>query len=571
MRRIATPPGLFILLGLASTVGCGRHHVVPPTAPPPGTPAPSASISFVNDADSAGIRFKHVNGAAGKKLFPETMSGGGGFIDYDNDGRLDIVLVNGAPMPGYKGDPRPTMALYHNDGEGKFTDVTKRAGLATTFYGMGIAVGDYDNDGFDDFYVTAVLGPAHLYHNNRNGTFTDVTSSAGVGDYGYWGSSCAWIDYDRDGKLDLFVCNYVKYRSLADQIPCSYRPGTISYCTPRVYQGESCVLYRNLGGGKFQDVSVRAGVHNPQAKALGVAVWDVDGDGWPDVFVANDGVPNYLYHNNHDGTFREIGTEAGIAYSEGGDARAGMGIDAADELFNGRTSMLVTNFSAEMVGLYRQSSKSLFQDDSFDCGIGPATTRSLGFGTFFFDADNDGNNDVLVVNGHVQDDVSLFQTRMEYEQKPLLFQGDGRGKYREVGAAIGGPFAQKVVARGAAWGDVDGDGLLDVLVVVNNGRAQLWHNTSRPENHWIALRLRGTKSNRDGIGAVVTITAAGRKLSTMIRSGSSYLSASDLVAHFGLGSAATVDSVDIKWPSGVVQALGPQQIDRRHEITEPTR
>jgi hypothetical protein len=558
-----------LLLTLIITTGCaGRSKSKTAAIPPNSAPLQSLSVAFEDASEKSGINFTHVNGASGKKYFPEIMGAGCAFIDYNRDGKPDIFLVNGAPMPGFKGNGKPTAHLFRNKGNGEFTDVTTGSGLDLTYYGMGCSVGDFDNDGYDDLYVTAVLGPGHLFHNNRNGTFTDVTAKAGVGDRGDWGTSCAWLDYDRDGKLDLFICNYVVYRSLKDNIPCSFRPGTISYCTPRVYKGSACVLYHNLGNGRFEDVTKKAGVYNELGKSLGVSVWDYNDDGLPDIFVANDGAPNLLFRNNGNGTFSDVGSEAGIAYGEAGETRAGMGIDVCDELGNGKSTMVVTNFSAEMVGLYRQTGSELFQDDAINSGVGPATMLTLGFGVSFLDADNDGINDIGLVNGHVQDDIALIQTSREFEQHPMLFIGDGHGGYSEVGSKIGGPFAKKYVGRGLALGDYDGDGRTDILMTENNGRAHLWRNVSSNANHWISFRLRGAKSNASGIGAKVTINSGDKSLSTVVRSGSSYLSASDLVAHFGLGSASLVKSVEIKWPSGKVQRMNDIPADRAVVVTE---
>ncbi len=500
----------------------------------------------------AGIHFTHNNGAFGKKWLPETMGPGCAFIDYDNDGYPDIFLVNGEDFPGHPHAGPTTPKLYHNNHDGTFTDVTRQAGLAVPMYGFGVAVGDYDNDGFDDLFITA-LGQSHLFHNNGNGTFTDATRSAGMLGPSEFSASAAWVDYDRDGKLDLIVATYVRWTEQTD-LYCTLDGAHKSYCTPESYKGTSVRLWHNLGAGKFEDVTQKAGLGDPTSKSLGIAILDYSGDGWPDILIANDTQPNKLYLNKKDGTFEERGVAAGIGFSEDGVARAGMGVDAADYDRSGHSSVLITNFSNQMASLYHNEGNSLFVDEAPQSEVGRATLVTLGFGCFFFDYDNDGWPDIFIADGHIEDAIERVQKRVTYAEPSHLFRNLGGGKFQEVTAQMGSAFASPRVARGAAYADIDNDGFLDVLIMTNGGPAYLFHNEGG-SNHSLRLKLVGTKSNRDGIGAAVRVTSGTDKQSKMLRSGSSYLSQSELVLTFGLGPQTRADKVEIQWPSGQLDNL----------------
>ena len=509
-------------------------------------------IHFRDITTQAGIHFTHNNGAFGKKWLPETMGPGCAFIDYDNDGYPDILLVNGEDWPGHPHAGPTTPKLYHNNHDGTFTDVTRKAGLAVPMFGLGVAVGDYDNDGFDDLFITA-LGQSHLFHNNGNGTFTDVTKSAGLLGPSEFSTSAAWVDYDRDGKLDLVVANYVQWTEQTD-LYCTLDGAHKSYCTPESYKGTSLRLWHNLGGGKFEDATQKAGLGDPTSKSLGITILDYNGDGWPDILIANDTQPNKLYLNKKDGTFEERGVTSGIAFSEDGVARAGMGVDAADYDHSGHPSVIISNFANQMVSLYHNEGNGLFVDEAPQSEVGRATLVTLGFGCFFFDYDNDGWPDIFVADGHIEDQIERVQKRVSYAEPPHLFRNLGGGKFTEVTTQMGSAFATPKVARAAAYGDIDNDGFLDVLLTTNAGPAYLFHNEGG-KNHSLRIKLVGTKSNRDGIGAVVHIGAGSDKQWKMLRSGSSYLAQSELVLTFGLSAQTKADSVEIQWPSGQVDKL----------------
>ncbi len=509
-------------------------------------------IHFRDITAQAGIHFTHNNGAFGKKWLPETMGPGCAFIDYDNDGYPDIFLVNGEDWPGHPHAGPTTPKLYHNNHDGTFTDVTRKAGLAVPMFGLGVAVGDYDNDGFDDLFITA-LGQSHLFHNNGNGTFTDVTKTAGMWGASEFSTSAAWVDYDRDGKLDLVVANYVQWTEQTD-LYCTLDGAHKSYCTPESYKGTSVRLWHNLGGGKFEDATQKAGLGDPTSKSLGIAILDYNADGWPDILIANDTQPNKLYRNKKDGTFEERGVTSGIAFSEHGVARAGMGVDAADYDRSGHPSVIITNFANQMVSLYHNEGNGLFVDEAPQSEVGRSTLVTLGFGCFFFDYDNDGWPDIFVADGHIEDQIERVQKRVSYAEPAHLFRNLGSGKFQEVTAQMGQAFSAPRVARGAAYADIDNDGFLDVLVTTNAGPAFLFHNEGGT-NHSLRLKLIGTKSNRDGIGAVVHVASGGDKQWEMLRSGSSYLSQRELVLTFGLGVQTKADSVEIQWPSGQVDKL----------------
>jgi len=514
--------------------------------------AAQAQIQFRDITAQAGIRYTHNNGAFGKKWLPETMGPGCAFIDYDNDGYPDIILINGQDFQGHPHAGATTLKLYHNNQDGTFTDVTRKAGLAVPMYGFGIAVGDYDNDGFDDLFISA-LGQSHLFHNNGNGTFTEVTKAAGMWGPNEFSTSAAWVDYDRDGQIDLVVANYVQWSEQGD-LYCTIDGAHKSYCTPESYKGTSVRLWHNLGAGKFEDATQKAGLGDPTSKSLGIAILDANLDGWPDILIANDTQPNKLYVNKKNGTFEERGVAAGIGFSEDGVARAGMGADAADYDRSGHASLIISNFANQMVSLYHNEGNGLFVDEAPQSEIGRGTLVTLGFGCFFFDYDNDGWPDIFVADGHIENEIERVQKRVSYAEPPHLFRNQGAGKFTEVTAQMGKAFAAPKVARSAAYADIDNDGFLDILLTTNAGPAYLFHNEGGT-NHSLRIKLAGTKSNRDGIGAVVRVTSGTDKQWKMLRSGSSYLSQSELVLTFGLGAQTKADAIEIQWPSGQVDKL----------------
>ena len=507
-------------------------------------------FTLVDSTAAAGIQFQHNSGAFGAKFLPETLGAGCAFFDYDNDGWQDILLVNGMDWPGHKRG-RSTLRLYRNNRDGTFTDVTRRAGLDVEMYGMGVAAGDYNNDGFPDLFVSCV-GQSRLFENTGRGTFVDVTQRSGLAGHLGFSSSALWFDYDRDGLLDLFVCNYVKW-SPEQNVHCTFDGKRQSYCTPEAYRGSTCWLFRNLGDGRFEDVTAKAGLFDSSSKSLGVTMFDYDLDGWPDLFVANDTQPNKLYRNGRNGVFEEVAVRAGLAFSEDGKARAGMGVDTGDYDNSGLPSLVVTNFDHEMMGLYHTAGGGLYTDQAAHSEVGRLTRRSLGFGCFFFDADLDGYLDLLVVNGHIDDALARARSDVQYAQPPHLFLNTGGAGFRDVAAELGAGFAQPKVGRGAAFGDFDNDGDLDVLITTNNGPAYLYRNDQAGGNHSIRFRLIGTQSNRDAIGAMVRIYYGGQSSSRMVRSGSSYLSQSELPVTFGLGKRDSIDRAVIRWPNGRVE------------------
>ncbi len=526
--------------------------------------APAEHIHFEDITRAAGIHFVHNNGAFGKKYLPETLGPGVAFIDYNNDGWQDIFFVNGTRWPGHPGRVT-TPALYRNNHDGTFTDVTKQAGLAIPMYGLGVAVGDYDNDGYDDLFVTA-YGQNHLFHNNGNGTFTDVTKQAGLWGPNELSTSAAWVDTTRDGLLDLVVANYVDWSPEKD-LYCTMDGVHKSYCTPESYHGASLRLWHNNGNGTFTDETKKAGLYDPTSKSLGIAILDANQDGWPDIAVSNDTEPNKLYINNRNGTFTEKGIPEGIAYSEDGVARAGMGIDAADYDQSGYPSLLITNFSNQMIGLYQNQANGLFVDVAPTSEIGRSSLLTLGFGCFFFDYDLDGWPDIYVADGHLDPAIETIQHRVHYAEPPHLYRNlDGKG-FADVATQMGAAFDAPRVARGAAYGDILNDGALDIAITANGGPAQLFLNEGAT-NHALRLKLVGTKSNRDGIGSVVWVKSPTTSQKQMLRSGSSYLSASELPLTFGLGSSDRAEIVEVHWPSGTVTRLTNVAADQILTIRE---
>ena len=557
MKRTVCGLGLVLICAAATALAENGRDV-------PATP----SITFQDLTRKAGIQFVHNNGAYGKKYLPETMGPGVALIDYDNDGWPDIFIVNGTNWPGQP-SKHSTPKLYHNNHDGTFTDVTHKAGLDVEMLGMGVAVGDYDNNGFDDLFVTA-MGQSHLFHNNGNGTFTDVTQKAGLMGPKEFSTSAAWVDYDRDGKLDLVVANYVQW-SIDQDLYCTLDGKSKSYCTPESYKGLAVRLWHNRGDGTFEDVTKKAGLGDPTSKTLGIAIVDYDGDGWPDLLFSNDTQPNKLYRNNGNGTFTEKAVLAGVAFSEDGVARAGMGVDAADYDRSGVPSLLITNFANQMISLYHNEGKGLFVDEAPRSEIGRDTLLTLGFGCFFFDYDLDGWPDILIANGHIDSDIQRVQPNVKYAMPPHLFRNLGKGSFQEVTKGLGAGFASPRVGRGAAYADINNDGRLDVLLSTNGGPAYLFANVASGDSAQqksLRVKLVGTKSNRDGIGAVVKVSSGGEMQSQMLRSGSSYLSASELVLTFGLARKDKADAVEVRWPSGQVEKLTNVAAGQTVTVTE---
>jgi hypothetical protein len=512
------------------------------------TPGPGFQLTDVTAA--AGLQFHHNSGAFGSRYLPETLGPGCAFFDYDGDGWLDILIVNGMDWPGHRRE-RTTMRLYRNNRNGTFMDVTDRAGLAVEMYGMGVAIGDYNNDGFPDLLVTAV-GQNRLFQNNGRGGFVDVTEKSGLGGRTALSTSAIWFDYDRDGWLDLLVCNYVKW-SAAHDVFCSVDGKRKSYCTPEAYHGETCWLFRNRGNGTFEDVTAKSGIFDSSSKSLGVALLDYDRDGWPDLLIANDTQPNKLYRNLRNGTFEDVAVRAGVAFSEDGKARAGMGVDTADFDNSGVEGIAITNFDNEMMALYHPTREGIYRDAALSAGVGQASRVSLGFGCAFVDMDLDGRIDLIAVNGHIDETVRRIHGNVGYAQPPHLFLNQGKGVFRDVAAQAGGGFAAPKVARGLACGDFDRDGSPDLLITTNQGPAYLYRNQQLSGNRGLRLRLIGTKSNHDAIGAIARVFSPDGAQSRRVKSGSSYLSQSELTLTFGMGKKDAASRLVIEWPSGATQ------------------
>ena len=510
---------------------------------------------FTDVTAAAGIKFRHHSGATGRKYLPETMGSGAAFLDADGDGWLDVLLINSKSWTA--AGPRARHALYrNNNGNGTFTDVTTASGLGVEMYGMGVAAADYDNDGRVDIYITGLDGN-RLFRGAGGGKFVDVTARAGVGASGF-STSAAWLDYNNDGRLDLFVARYVEW-SIKNDLFCTLDGKSKSYCTPESYKGQSGILYRNKGDGSFEDVTRAAGLHDPTAKALGVALLDYDTDGAIDLFVANDTQPNRLYRNRKNGTFVDVATTAGVAFNVAGVARAGMGVDAADVDGSGRPSLIIGNFSNEMMALYMNEGNGLFIDEAPTSTIGRGSLLTLTFACFFFDYDLDGLLDVFAANGHVADDISRVQPRVSYAQPPHLFRQTARGRFEAMTLRLGADFARPMVARGAAYGDYDRDGDLDLLVTTNNGPARLLRNDGPPvaATRVTRIALRGSSANRDAIGAKVVVRMKdGSRRTQLVKTGSSYLSQSELPITFGLGASGAVESGELTWPGGRVEKFG---------------
>ena len=532
---------------------------------------PNASLGFrlVDVTAGAGIDFRHNSGAFGGKLLPETLGSGCAFLDYDGDGWQDILLINGMDWPGHKRQ-RSTLRLYRNNRNGTFTDVTKAAGLDIELYGMGVAVGDYDNDGFSDIFISCV-GQSRLFRNTGKGSFVDVTAKSGLHHHLGFSTSALWFDYDRDGLLDLFVCNYVRWSPEHD-VFCSLDGTHKSYCTPEAYRGDTCWLFHNRGDGTFEDVTATSGIFDSSSKSLGVAMLDYDQDGWPDLLVANDTQPNKLYRNLRNGKFKDVAIDAGLAFSSEGKARAGMGVASADFENSGQPGIAITNFDNEMIGLYRRSSPASYDDIAILAGIGAPSRSTLGFGCVFFDANLDGLLDLAVANGHIDETVRNIRGNVGYAQPPHLFLNLGPGgsgpRFRDIAAEVGGAFDAPKVARGLAVADFDRDGDLDLLLTTNSGPAFLFRNDQLEANHSIRFYLTGTKSNRDGIGASLRIFLGSQVQSRLVHTGGSYLSQSELPITFGLGPRNNVDRLVIEWPSGRSEEFKNLTAGRAYRIVE---
>jgi hypothetical protein len=536
------------LLGAAGLVSSAGLRLPRAWAAPAANSSPGFRLTDVTQ--HAGLHFHHNSGAYGGKLLPETMGSGCAFLDYDGDGWQDILLINGMNWPGH-GHGRTTLRLYRNNHNGTFTDVTHSAGLDVEMYGMGVAVGDYNNDGFPDVFITCV-GQNHLFRNTGKGKFVDETKSSGLGGRESFSTSALWFDFDRDGLLDLFICNYVKWSPEHD-VFCSLDGKHKSYCTPEAYRGETCWLFRNRGNGTFEDVTATSGIFDSSSKSLGVAMLDYDRDGWPDLLVANDTQPNKLYRNNRNGTFKDIAVEAGVAFSTEGKARAGMGIDAADFTNSGKTDVAITNFDDEMIGLYRPSGQGSYSDVATQSGVGLASKDRLGFGCIFLDANLDGSLDLAVANGHIDETVRNIRGNVGYAQPPALFLNDGQGHFHDVAARLGSSFIQPKVGRGLAYADFDRDGDLDLLMTTNNGSAYLYRNDQLSGNKSIRVQFVGTKSNRDAIGTSVEMSVGDEHQYRLVKGGSSYLSQSELPLTFGLGKLDRADRLVVHWPSGATE------------------
>ena len=549
---------LYSLAGAFSIAGLPRLTYALPTA---------ASTFEIVPPEVSGITWKHSSGKSPEHYLPETTGAGCAFFDYDNDGWMDVYLVNSGKCDFFDPNPPLRNALYHNNRDGTFTDVTLRAGVPGGGYGQGVAVGDYDGDGFPDLYVTQ-YGRNILYHNNRDGTFTDVTEKAGVAAPG-WSSSAVWFDYDNDGKLDLFVCRFVEFSKEKNKDCRVGDDAKRGYCIPHVYRPTASWLFHNQGDGTFTDVSKSSGIGGHLGKAWGVVAADINNDGLVDLFVANDTVANFLFANRGNGKFDEIGEVSGVAYSAEGRPRSGMGVDAADFDQDGWIDLFVANIDHEMYSLYRNNHDETFDDQAGRTGIAKATRLMSGWGLKFFDLDNDGKLDLFLANGNPDDLIERLQPQVTYEEPPLLFRNTGKG-FENVSQQAGPVFGQRLSARGLAVGDFNNDGSIDALISVNDGAPILLRNNSEPRNHWLGVRLIGTKSNPDAVGASVACQAQDLKLTRVRVGGGSYLSDHDPRMVLGIGGRTKIDWLEVKWPqpSGKTERLMDLPLDRYITIVE---
>ena len=518
--------------------------------------ATSSFPSFIDIAEEVGITLMNLSGSTTKDYIVEAAGNGAGFFDYDNDGDMDVLIANGSTLGKYRDGGDPMVALYKNE-NGRFVDVTQEAGLEESGWGMGVCVADYDNDGDRDFYLTA-YGPNVLYRNNGDGTFREATSQAGIGDT-RWGANCAFGDYDRDGDVDLYVANYQAFDEQTiprrgESRPCRYM-GVDVMCGPQGLSGEPDVLYRNNGDATFTDVTEASGIQDPGHYGFGVVFSDFDNDGWPDIYVANDTLPNFMFHNNRDGTFSEMGLLSGSAVSAQGNEEAGMGLGVGDYDGNGYFDIFVTNFAEETNTLYQNIGDMIFIDATLVAGMGTVSRQYLGWGTDFVDLDNDGLQDIFVANGHIYPQIDGLEFSGNYLQRKEIYRNIGDGRFEEIALDLEGDLLTGKSARGAAFGDHDNDGDIDVIVINIDDRPSFYRNEGGNRNHWITFRLEGTESNRDGIGARVEIEVGGKTQVAEVRSGASYLSHNDMRIHFGLGDVTRVDRVRIRWPNGNVEEL----------------
>jgi len=537
--------------------------------------SPKPLAYFTDTAKEAGLTMMNVFGGVNtKKYIIETTGTGVAIFDYDNDGWPDIFIVNGTQLEGFTAGKAPTNHLYRNNHDGTFTDVTEKAGLAHTGWGQGVCVGDYDNDGWDDLYVT-YYGKNVLYHNNGNGTFTDVSDRAGVAGSGRaWGTGCAFVDYDRDGRVDLMVANYVDFDLSTTPAPgerssCIWK-GVPVMCGPQGLPGSKNILYHNRGDGTFEDVTKKAHVDQTTGHyAFSVTTLDFDDDGWPDIFVACDSTPSILYHNNRDGTFTDVAITAGAAFNEDGRAQAGMGSTVADYNGDGKLDIFKTNFSDDTATLYRNNGDGTFDDVTYQAGLG-LNTQYLGWGTMFLDFDNDGWPDLLLVNGHVYPEVDSQHLGSSFQEPRILYHNNGDGKFTDISASSGPGITKAVSSRGLAVGDLWNDGRISAVISNMNAPPSLLVNQARTSNHWVAFRTIGTKSNRDGIGARLRVRVGGRTLVDEVRSGSSFDSNNDMRVHFGLGAAAKIDWVEVRWPGGLLEKFEHLGVDMINSVKEGT-
>ena len=561
--------GLVVGLGLAGLI-LGGAVALSSLQARPGAQQPVLDIPvrFTDVRERAGITFQHDSTATEEKEYIETMGNGLGWIDYNQDGLMDLYLVQTAKCEWYT-PPRPLRsALYRNNGDGTFTDVTEQAGVgAEGLYGQGVAVGDYDNDGWPDLLVTG-YGHAILYHNNGNGTFTDVTAKAGVGDEGNWSSSAGWFDYDRDGYLDLLICNYIQWTPQNNLWCGEHRPGYRAYCHPDNYRGERIKLYHNNHDGTFTDVSEKSGVGIPEAKGLGVVLTDFNNDGWPDIFICNDTWPNFLFLNNQNGTFSDVSFSSGVAASEDGKYEAGMGTDAADVDGDGWQDIYVTHLDFELNRLYHNNHDGTFDDATYTSGMGSKAILMSGVSMNFLDYDNDGWVDIFQSNGSMLDNIQLYHSEETWAQPKFLFRNLGKGKFEMLTTQLGPDFMKSTPGRGCASGDFDNDGDLDVAVSNSNTYIQLLRNDGGNANNWLGVMLVGTKSNRDGVGAALKLTSEGFTEYAQREGGRGYMSSPDPRVHFGLGKRKTVQSLEITWPSGTVDKLTNVPINQYITVKE---